>query len=227
VSTPEPMAPSDVRRFTRAALVALPPVLLAAMYAAFRLLDANMGFPRGYLFAFVLYWVGFGTLVPLAIMGGTSRVLALFSRPSAPRVALDRVDFALLSWPILVAFAFAFVPRVAGASPSVLAISVALGAITGLTEEMLWRGLYVRAFPESLAWSSLYPSVGFALWHLAPLAVRPSRHPGGNATFVVYALLLGLSYARVTRRTGSIGACALSHCIHDALGLGGFAYVGW
>jgi membrane protease YdiL (CAAX protease family) len=45
--------------------------------------------------------------------------------------------------------------------------------------------------------------------------------------FVGYAFVLGLSYAAAARRTRSITWSTASHCVHDALGLGGLAYVTW
>jgi hypothetical protein len=43
----------------------------------------------------------------------------------------------------------------------------------------------------------------------------------------MYSVLLGLSYATAARRARSIRGATLSHCLHDALGLGGSAYAAW
>lgn len=74
--------------------------------------------------------------------------------------------------------------------------------------------------------SVVYPSLGFALWHLCPLSVMPSRHPGGTLAFVTYSFVLGVSYAYAARRTRSIFWTTVSHCLHDTLGLGALAYFG-
>lgn len=143
--------------------------------------------------------------------------------PDGPGIGMH----ALVWWPIVVPLVAAFIPRVGRAGAGIVAVSVLLGIVTGSTEELLWRGVYLRLFPDNVGWSRLYPSVAFGLWHLAPLGVLPSRYPGGAAGFVAYSTVLGLSYATAARKTGSIRWCALSHCIHDALGLGGFAYASW
>jgi hypothetical protein len=122
---------------------------------------------------------------------------------------------------------FAFLPRIAQASLRVLVMSVALGIVTGVAEEMLWRGVYLRLFAGRPWWNTVYPSLAFGLWHAAPLSVLSSRYPGGAIAFIVYSTLLGLSYATVASRTQSLRWVTLSHCIHDALGLGGFAYAAW
>jgi hypothetical protein len=109
----------------------------------------------------------------------------------------------------------------------VVVASVVLGMVIGITEEVLWRGAYVTLFADNVWLNTIYPSLAFGLWHLCPLPVAPSRHPGGGLAFVGYAFVLGLSYAYAARRTRSITWSAVSHCVHDALGLGGLAYVTW
>jgi uncharacterized protein len=94
-------------------------------------------------------------------------------------------------------------------------------------DKILWRGVYVRLFPHSTWMSVIYPSIMFGIWHISPQSVRSSSMPGGVYSFVFYAILLGLAYAYVARKTGSIRWCTLSHVIHDSLGLGALAYAMW
>ena len=67
---------------------------------------------------------------------------------------------------------------------------------------------------------------GFALWHLAPLSVRPSTMPGGAGGFIAGALLLGLGWGWVAWRTGSIRWTVVSHILLDLSGLGALKYSG-
>jgi len=207
-------------------IIAVPPLLIASMYGAFRYLTARFGFPAGYLAAFGMYWVGWCTIIPTGLLG-TRGVLDLFSRSHVPFAKLGTTTHVLLWWPLFFPLAFSFFPRI-GSTPFVILIaSVALGIVIGVTEELLWRGVYVTAFPNRLTLNTIYPSIAFGLWHLCPLSALPSRYPGGALSFTAYSVVLGLSYAYCARRTGSIRWCTVSHCIHDALGLGAFAYAGW
>jgi hypothetical protein len=88
-----------------------------------------------------------------------------------------------------------FVPRIASTPYLVVIASVALGIVIGVTEELLWRGLYVTAFPNRLSLNTTYPSLAFGVWHLCPLSALPSRYPGGAVSFTVYSVALALSYA--------------------------------
>jgi membrane protease YdiL (CAAX protease family) len=129
-------------------------------------------------------------------------------------------------WPIVFPLVFAFIPRIARAGLAVLIVSAVLGIIIGITEEVLWRGVDVNLFGERVWLTSIYPAAAFGLWHLCPLSVLPSRYPGGVVSFAAYSMVLGLSYAYCARRARAIFWCAASHSVHDALGLGGCAYIG-
>jgi uncharacterized protein len=210
----------------RCFIIAVPPLLITSMYGAFRYLTARFGFPTGYLAAFGVYWVGWCVIVPTGILG-TRGVRDLFRRSNVPFAQLGTTTHLLLWWPLIFPLAFSFVPRIGSTRVVILAASVALGIVIGVTEELLWRGVYVTAFPGRVSLNTIYPSIAFGLWHLCPLSALPSRYPGGALSFTAYSVVLGLSYAYYARRTGSIRWCAVSHCIHDALGLGGLAYASW
>ena len=203
-----------------------PVALIVTMYIAFQQLTARLGFPLGYLVAFGLYWVLWCLALPGAVLG-SRRVIELFRSGDSRLAQLGIRTQALLWWPIVFPLAFAFLPRIANTSVSILLASIALGLIIGVTEELLWRGVYVTLFHDNVWLNTIYPSIAFGLWHLCPLSAVPSRYPGGALSFAVYSIALGLSYAHYARRTRSILWCTVSHCIHDALGLGGFVYAGW
>jgi len=132
-----------------------------------------------------------------------------------------------LLWPLPFPILFNFLPRLPEVNGAIIGVSLLLGLVIGVTEEVLWRGVYVRLFPDSMWLNTVYPNIMFGMWHVAPQSVRPSAVPGGAVAFVLYALILGLSYAYYARKTGSIRWCTVSHCVHDAFGLGAFVYAAW
>jgi membrane protease YdiL (CAAX protease family) len=119
-----------------------------------------------------------------------------------------------------------FARRFRKATPLVLLSSAALALINAVDEEVLWRGIYARVFPRQMVRGYLYPAVGFALWHLAPQSVHPSRMRGGTWSFLAGAFLIGLGHGWVAWRTGSIRWMVLPHLLTDFLGLGGLIYFG-
>ena len=205
------------------AALAGPTVLIAIMLWAFRKGHGRFGFPLGYLLAFGLYWIGWCLIFPAFLLGGWRALVDLF-QPVAAFGALSWVTHLLLWWPIVFPLLFMFLPRLRKANWAILLASLALGIVIGVTEEILWRGVYLRLFPGNIWLGLLYPSLLFGLWHICPLSVLANKLPGGAASFVIYAVLLGLTYGLAAQRTGSIYWPTVAHVIHDTLGLGGFTY---
>lgn len=93
---------------------------------------------------------------------------------------------------------------------------VAAAVLTGFLEEVIWRGLVMRALlPSGVNRAVLLSSVLFAAMHL-------SRLLGGAAlsdTLVqlVIATTTGIFMAAITLRTGSIWPGILYHTLHDLL----------
>ena len=208
------------------AAIFLPILLIPFMAWAFQNLKQRYKHPLGYLLGFIIYWFGWCVIVPTILLGGIMPVVDLFV-PVPALTSLPLITHLELWWPIIFPLVVVFIPRVRKASPAILAASLLLGIIIGLTEEILWRGLYLHLFPDSWWLGIFYPTVMFALWHLAPQSVVANRMPGGAFSFVAYAGLLGFSFALASQSTGSIGWAAISHIIHDSLGLGAFAYAAW
>ena len=216
--------PSDMLRKGLALL--LPIILLGSMYWLFHVLTHRYGYPLGYLLSIVIYWLFWCTFVPLFLLGGRKAIIELF-HPFPALGGLTWKTHVALWWPICFPLSFIFIPRVAKARPSVLVISLMLGIVIGLTEEILWRGVYMTLFPGNLWLNLIYPSIMFGLWHLAPQSVVVNRMPGGSISFVVYAILLGVTYAVSVNQTRSIAWGTISHIMHDSLGLGGLTYMVW
>jgi membrane protease YdiL (CAAX protease family) len=102
---------------------------------------------------------------------------------------------------------------------TLILLAIPLATINGFCEEILWRGLYVRLFPNNPWLAILYPSLGFALWHLAPQLVFPAENISG---FVLSTFFLALPYGYIAYRTGSAKWTALSHSISGILALSGY-----
>jgi len=211
--------------FKQKMLLVIPLVLLATTYLAFREFIAFFGFKAGYFAGFVFYWMVWGLLLPLWVLG--SRGLGSLFRDVYPRLGKPAwLGAALLTLPPLLAGLTVFPAKVPQATPLVVLVSFGLALVNGTLEEILWRGLYVRTFSDRAMLGYLYPSVGFALWHLAPQAVHPITMPDGMMAFIAGALFFGLCWGWVAWRTGSIRWTVVSHVLTDFLGLGALVYLG-
>jgi membrane protease YdiL (CAAX protease family) len=179
-----------------------------------RWVNAELGYVLGFLF----YWVVWCTLIPLYILK-TEGIGSLF-REENPLFRRSNWLPATLLVLILVITVIMYPPTGLLAAPiRLLLIAVPVAIVNGVCEEALWRGLYVKVFPGNAVLGVIYPSIGFALWHLSPQLVVPAET--GVWPFVASTFFLGISYGWISYRTGSIKWNAISHCIGGILDIGG------
>ncbi len=112
-----------------------------------------------------------------------------------------------------------FIPLAAQTPLPLILIGVLVAVINGYCEELLGRGLYVKAFPRQPIWGVVYPAARFALWHVAPQLVYPA--PEGVGALVESAFGLGLVYGAVAHQTGAMKWVGLSHSVNGVLAFGG------
>ena len=207
-------------RFTkRHALILAPPLLLATTTAGFQLLTRRFGRRWGYFGGFLFYWLFWCLLFPRWVLG-PGRIRWLFQAPPAPLGDPAWQGGLCLSLPLVLGYGYAFPRALPEARPGLVLGSAAFAAGNGVCEEILWRGTYQAAFPDNVALNTVYPALGFGLWHMAPQTVVPNRSPGGSVSYVAVASIVGLLWATVVRRTGSIRWTTLAHVLFDFSGLG-------
>ena len=197
-------------------LVLLPFILIFVTTLVFRSSTKWLGQEQGYLLGFLFYWTVWCLLIPLAFLGKDG-FLSLFVDKtlllSGPNW-LAAVTFALT---ILVALAL-YSKNFVHAPWILILIAIPAATVNGICEELLWRGLYVHAFPDNFWMAILFPAIGFALWHLVPLQIFSN---GSKFTFVLSTFFLGLAYGFVAYKTGSARWTAISHSLNGILALSG------
>lgn len=109
------------------------------------------------------------------------------------------------------------IPSINEATLNLILLAIPIALVHGIGEEALWRGLYIKTYPKNIVMGVVYPSIAFALWHLSPQIVFPAENLIG---FVVSTLFLGVSYAIIAFKTGSIKWIALLHILGSLLALG-------
>jgi membrane protease YdiL (CAAX protease family) len=198
------------------ALLALPFVLILIAALAFKGFSESFGKETGYLLGFLFYWIVWCVCVPLILLG-KNEFLSLF---------VDQTPFlsgpnwlAAFIWILITLVTFIMYGKNFIQAPiTLILISIPLATINGICEELLWRGLYVRTFPNNFWLAIIFPAVGFALWHLVPLQVFSSDD---KLTFILSTFFLGLAYGFVAYKTGSAKWTAISHSLNGILALSG------
>jgi len=202
----------------KAFLLVLPFLLVLSTALVFIFAAKWLGEELGYLLGFVFYWAFWCLSVPWLILKNEG-IGSLFKEANRLFQKSNWPPAALLG--IIVAITIVMYPptRLAAAPMILLILAIPVAIINGICEELLWRGLYVKAFPGNLALGVIYPSIGFAFWHISPQLVNPAEV--GIWSFVVSTFFLGISYSWISYRTGSIKWNAISHSLGGILDLGG------
>lgn len=205
----------ELTRSKRYFLLALPALLTSSTALAFSLLARWLGNDLGYLLGFGFYWAW--CLVAALVCLGKDGFLSLFKEESPLMRKENWLLIMLISLPVIGAAVMYFIPNVATVSIWVVIFSP-IAIINGTCEEILWRGVYAKAFRHSVLLACVYPTTGFAISHVSPALVFPAE--GGTLPFVLSTFALGLAYGWVAYKTGSARWTALSHSLAGLLAFG-------
>jgi len=183
-----------------------PLILIGVMYPVFQLLSGALGETIGWYLGLVTYWLIWGAIFPWFMIGKESIV-----RMIRPR-KLDTNVFFLVLFPLLMAGLYRFIPGMEYEKPSVwiflLLLSTNFG--NGFFEEVLWRGVYMELFPDSIFFRIVWPSIWFALWHYVPGSVSLT----GNAIgLMIGSGLMGFYLSFLAKKTGTIWWTIVAHAI--------------
>lgn len=187
------------------------------MVGVFALASRWLGAEAGYLLGFGFYWLFWCLLVPRILLEKTEFAAILHDR--APLFGRANWIVSLLWLVVMLVSVWMYAGDFLRAPLALILLAAPLATLNGFCEEILWRGLYVRLFPRNPWLGILYPSLGFALWHLAPQVVFPAENVIG---FVIATFFLALPYGYIAYRTGSARWTAISHSLSGILALSGY-----
>lgn len=201
-------------------LTILPILLLASTALVFSAGAHWLGKAWGYVIGFLFYNGFWCILIPLLLLG-KSQFLSLFQETSSLFQKKHWWLIALLLSTTAGAFGMLSAHDLSTTPLDLILIAIPAAIVTGTCEEILWRGAYVKMFPGQIVWGLIYPSLGFAVWHLSPQLVYPASMPGGMFAFAGLTFFLGLCYGLVAYKTGSCKWTAISHSLNGILNIGG------
>lgn len=204
-------------------LVLMPVILLVTTYLVFVAAVMLFGLKPGYLIGFLFYWISWCLVFPIWLLGRDA-VFSMFRKVAEPLGKPKWLGAILLFALPLFTLIYAFPMQLPKATLLIVFLSTLIALVNATCEEILWRGLYFKAFPDSTWWGYLYPAIWFGLWHYAPQSVLTSSYPGGAHSLVLFAVVLGLMWGWVAWKTKSIRWVTLAHIILDFSGLGALFY---
>jgi membrane protease YdiL (CAAX protease family) len=187
-----------------------PILILITMYPTFQLLSTRLGETWGWYLGLTLYWVTWGLIFPLLMIGKGSILELLRPQPVTWKLA------GLVLFPVVMAVVFKFATgtEYQKHAPWVLLLYLSTTLGNGLFEEILWRGTYLELFPDQAVFRILWSSVWFGLWHYAPGSVSSTGNPLG---LMLGSGFMGLYLGWLANWTGSIWWTALAHFLGGIL----------
>lgn len=195
----------NINNKKKIAIVA-PLVLIAMMYPIFQFLAGKYGERIGWYLGLVLYWLIWGGVFSWSMIGKESILRIIRPQKFTLRILL------LILFPLLMAALYKYIPGMDYEKPSVwiflLLVSTNFG--NGFFEELLWRGVYMSLFPDSLIFRIIWPSIWFALWHYVPGSVIAN---GNVIGLIIGSGLMGLYLSFLAKKTGTIWWTILTHTI--------------
>jgi membrane protease YdiL (CAAX protease family) len=130
----------------------------------------------------------------------------------------------LLVIPLFLVYSYEFPKAVDHSSMTIIFASIGLSVINATSEEILWRGTFLKLMGSNSIWYIPVSSFGFAIWHFAPMTIYGNHNPGGSLSFVAVSFILGILYSGIARNNRSILLTTISHILFDFSGLGARIY---
>ena len=95
-----------------------------------------------------------------------------------------------------------------------------MALVNGTLEEVFWRGLFIAPFRTNRWLGVVYPGVMFGIWQLVPWSLFDSWFRPPVHILLVVSIPMGLLYAWVAQRTGSIRWTTVAHVLTNLSGIG-------
>lgn len=184
-----------------------PLILIALMYPVFQMLSSAFnGSVIGWYLGLVTYWIIWGAVFPLWIIGIKGLIPVI--RPQRLNIKV----IVLILIPLILALIYKFITGMTYEKLNfwilILCISTSFG--NGFFEEVLWRGVYMKLFPDNILFRIVWPSIWFALWHYAPGSVSPNANVLG---LIIGAGLFGFYLSFMAKKTGTIWWSIVTHIL--------------
>ena len=183
-----------------------PPLLFLFMFFIYQLLAFFFGRRMGWYFGLFVYWIVCG-LIYSSLMIGMKNIKKLI-RPQKFRLKL--VPF--IAFPIVMAFLFSLITGIEFKEVTIIGIIglVITGFGNGTFEELLWRGVYMELYPKSIFLRYIYPTIWYALYHVASGSISLNSNVWG---LVIGSAFFGIYLALLAKKTNTVWWCIVCHVL--------------
>ena len=190
--------------------IVIPPILIAFMYPIFNSLAGALINDRiAWYLGLIIYWIIWGMVFPLIIID--KKDIKALIRPQRPKAAIIIPISIILLGALSARF---LVPGMEYEKQSVwifiLLLSTCFG--NGFFEELLWRGVYYKLFPNNIFFRMIWPSVWFGIWHYVPVSIS-NNELTGLVGMMIGPILMGFVLSYMTKKTNTLWWAILAHTL--------------
>ena len=200
-------------------LLFIPVVQIVSTAFVFRFTSLKLGQDWAILAGFIFSQVVWCIVFPLLLIG-KSAFINLFKEKESLFKKKNILFTSLLVATIVGAAAIYLVPNIQNYSLIVFILGVPITVINSVCEEILWRGAFIEVFKNRVIFSVIYPSMFFALYHIAPQLADPEVTIINTWPMVLMVLPLGFIYGIVAFRNKSIKWTAIAHSLSGIIAFG-------
>ncbi|BCY17592.1 hypothetical protein hrd7_14410 [Leptolinea sp. HRD-7] len=183
-------------------------LLVGITFGLFFLFPLILGPKWGYITGSILYWIA-ALLFSMRTNSINSRIVRQLFLFLSDRSSL--VISAIAFIPVFGVFFVSFLPNVRMLTTGAGLLVILMSLCNGLVEEYFWRGMYLIQFRESAVVSLIVSPLLFGTYHISLWFIKGITYQGGFMALVGGAYLMGLIWAWVTRKTGTITAVTVAH----------------
>lgn len=179
-------------------------LLTASMLALVPLVTSGLPPLLGYVSVLTIYWVCF--CLPTAVLFGRGPNHVPLSLNAGQRW----IFVAALALPVMVMVGTP--TNWIGSEPAILVLAILCALVNGPLEELAWRRTYRANSNGNLSFELLGLGL-FTLWHVPLYFSKGVSFDYGAVGLVGGALVLGVVWTCITRRSNSVGWPIVSHTL--------------
>ncbi len=180
------------------------PVLVVSMYAIFHSAARILGKELAWFIGFLVYWPIWCLSFPLWIIG-KKHFRELFRHQR-----LNKQSFLLLIIPLMMALVGRFILEYSQVNLWERFVLILYAFANGSLEEILWRGVYIKLFPNKNLWGIVWPTLWFSIWHYAPGSLSIGSNP---FILMAGAAVFGFCWSWLAMKTKTIRWSMISHTL--------------
>ena len=175
-------------------LLIIAPTLFPVTFIIFQLFNILIGGLKGYLFAFIIYWL-ICIIAAVLIIKGKCKFTELYKVPVTNIKISYLISICIAFIPVIATFSVSFLKAYHSLTSVILVLLVGAAIINGFVEELFWRGAYFAIFNRRIGLAFVYPTVFFVVWHISLYFYAGIKYQGGLFPLVGGAAIMGTIWA--------------------------------